>query len=601
MAQRWLGALTLACGLIATTVALASPTDDPARLASVGGRIYGEGMLGKGDALVGTRAGHDPVSGMAAACVNCHRASGMGQVEADILIPPITAPYLFEKHEANRVATMDPRVGKTFNQTHEPYTDASLARALREGINARGQPMSHLMPRYALDDADAAALVTYLHQLSANWSPGVTSARIQLATVITPEVDEARRKVFRDMMQGIVRQKNRSTMVAEKTPNRYHMASAAQMILGIERGWDLQIWELQGAPETWSAQLAQHYREHPVFALVSGLSDTTWQPVQDFCESTRVPCWFPTVPVAGQDRGTYSFYFSGGVGLEARVLASHLAVSAQRPRRVIQVYRDDALGTAAARALRDALKAATPGIALADRSIAADAPAQDALRRLLPTVAAGDTLVLWLREDDIKALDGVGVPAVESYFSGTLAKGEQAPLPASWRAHAHLLYPYQLPDKRRNNLDYFGVWMKLTKTPLIDQPMQSEVFFAMNFLTDMLDEMLDNLYADFLVERAETMLARREATKAEQENRDRVLLGHDGDLVARRGPVTMEESTRVKTIGKNEAFAKSEGTTLYPHLSLGPGQRLASKSAYIVRFAGDSGDEVVAETPLITP
>jgi len=113
--------------------------------------------------------------------------------------------------------------------------------------------------------------------------------------------------------------------------------------------------------------------------------------------------------------------------------------------------------------------------------------------------------------------------------------------------------------------------------------------------------MLDNLYRDYLVERAESMLSRREGIKAEQETRDRVALGREGDLLKRHGPMTMEESTRVSLMTPADASARSEGTTLYAHLSLGPGQRLASKSGYIVRFAAETGTELSAETPLISP
>ncbi len=600
--HRCVAVLGTACGLmLAMGAGAGSPSGLPAGQVALGGRIYTDGVLRSGEMLVGHREGRDPVSGAAAACVNCHRPSGMGQVEADLQMPPIAGSFLFAKREEKRITTMDPRVSKLFNQAHDPYTDATLARAIREGINGAGQAMSPVMPRYALSDDDLTALISYLRQLSANWSPGVTSSRIQLATVITPDVDPARRKVFIDMMQSMVRQKNGSTMIAEQKINRYHMANAAEMVLGTERGWDLQIWELQGAPETWRAQLEQHYREHPVFVLLSGLSDSTWQPVQDFCESERIPSWFPSVPLSGRERGTYAFYFSGGVKLEAGVLAKRLAETSGAPQRVIQVYRDDALGGIAAHTLREALAAAGAGITVADRSIASEAPAKDALNAVLSDLRPGDALVFWLRPDDLKALEGLAPPMADSYFSGTLAKGEQAPLPASWRAHAHLLYPYQLPDMRRNNLDYFHVWLGLRKIPLIDEPMQSEVYFSVTYLTDTLSEVLDNLYRDYLVERAETMLYKRETAKAEQENRDRVMLGHEGDLIRRHGPMTMEESERVKMAGRSEAFVKSEGTTMYPHLSLGPGQRLASKSAYIVRFMGDTGKELRAETPLLIP
>jgi hypothetical protein len=40
---------------------------------------------------------------------------------------------------------------------------------------------------------------------------------------------------------------------------------------------------------------------------------------------------------------------------------------------------------------------------------------------------------------------------------------------------------------------------------------------------------------------------------------------------------------------------------MYPHLSLAPGQRLASKGGYIVRFANDSGDQLVSESDWIVP
>jgi hypothetical protein len=40
---------------------------------------------------------------------------------------------------------------------------------------------------------------------------------------------------------------------------------------------------------------------------------------------------------------------------------------------------------------------------------------------------------------------------------------------------------------------------------------------------------------------------------------------------------------------------------MYPHLSLAPGQRFASKGAYIVRFTDEQGERLVPETAFIVP
>jgi hypothetical protein len=566
---------------------------------ALGASIYLEGRLAAGTPIRGQREGREPVVGAAASCANCHRPSGMGQVEGDLQVPPIAGSFLFAQRGAQGVVTMDPRVSKLFNQAHDPYTDATLARAIRDGVNSQGRPMSVLMPRYALGQTEMGALIAYLRQLSTDWSAGVTRTQIEFATVITPEVEASRRKVFIDMMQTIVRQKNASTVIADTRKNRHHMVSAAELVLGTERNWNLQIWELQGPPQTWREQLEARYRSQPVFALVSGLSDASWQPVQDFCEQQRVPCWFPSVEAAGSAAGAYSLYFSNGVRLESALLAQGLSTQARRPRRLIQLCRDDALGGVAAVSLRDALAAS--GIEVVDRKIGPDAAAADALREALGAAKPDEAMMFWLRPGDLAALDAVEPPPIEVYFSGALARGQESLIPAAWRARSHLVFPYELPSKRRKNLEYFHAWINLRSIPLVDEPMQSEVFFAMNFLTDTLSEMLDNLYRDYLIERTEQMLSRREGSKSEQETRDRIALGREGELLSRRGPMTMDESKRVGILGRADTSARSEGTTIYAHLSLGPGQRLASKSGYIVRFAPGSGNELTPETGLMSP
>lgn len=563
----------------------------------LGRRIYNEGILSSGAKLTGKRLGHDAISGASAACVNCHRRSGLGQVEADILIPPITGNYLYSAIADKPRATMDPRVSKLFNQAHDPYTDETLANAIRNGINSHGQAMGVVMPRYDLADADAHALIVYLKQLSSQWSPGVNETNIRFATVITPDVAPQRRKVFIDMMQTIVRQKNSSTSTAKQGRSRRHMTSAAEMVLGTERKWDLDIWELQGAPETWNAQLTAHYQRQPVFALVSGISNTTWQPVHDFCQNEQLPCWFPSVDVTAKNQSPYSFYFSAGVALESAVLTKYLLRQKVKPKHVVQIYREDAAGRIASLALADGL--AKSGVTLSSHALKSGTDAAVELQQILSNLNPENVVMYWLRPEDIQALADIQPATKNNYFSAQLAKGEGALLPEQWKPHSLMIYPYELPQNRTKNLDYFYAWLNMSKLPLIDEAMQSEVFFAMNFMTDTLSEMLENIHREYLIERAETMLSKREGAKAEQETRDRVALGQAGDLERKHGMMTIDPSARIKIQGADGDAKKSQGTTLYPRLSLGPNQRYASKSAYIVRFG--IGTQIIAVSESIVP
>lgn len=537
----------------------ASGTGD---LVEQGRRIYQEGILGSGKVLEGSRAGNVKLKGVQGACANCHKRSGMGSVEGDILIAPITGNDLFSPDKV-QVTNMDPRSGKKFNQTHPAYTEESLATAISTGMNNSGRKMLALMPHYHFDKQDMAALSAYLKQLSSVWSPGVDAETIHLATVITPEVEADRRKAFLDTLQRSVNQKNGSTLTSLSKRGRHHMTSAAEMVLGTERKWDLHISELQGTPDTWGTQLEEKLKSQPVFALLSGVSNTTWEPVHSFCESNRIPCWFPSVALPVTNDSFYSLYFSRGVNLEADVLANRL-MGTGKPKRVVQIRRNDPVSTEAAKRLDDSL--AKAGIAMEDQVVNEGAAISP---QSLGELTAEDAVVFWLRGNDWAELDKSSPPTVKSlYFSGELAGGQT--IPETWRNSASLIYPYELPEKRQSNLTNFHAWHKMKKLPIVDEHLQAEAFFAVEFLTETLSEMLDNLYRDYLVERAESMLSRSESIKSEQQVRERQMRGKAGALI------------------------QQQSTSIYPRLGLGVGQHFASKGAYLVRY--DKDGKLVAES-----
>jgi hypothetical protein len=253
------------------------------------------------------------------------------------------------------------------------------------------------------------------------------------------------------------------------------------------------------------------------------------------------------------------------------------------------------VGQAASQELMHALDGST--IKVENRPIKGDK-----LSEVLTGIQSGDIVMCWLPGIDIAELDkSLPVSGVSYYFSSQVASHEHLPLSDVWKTNSRLVYLYELPELRELNLSYFHVWMNTHKLPLVDEPMQSEVYFALSFMTDSLAEMLNNIYRDYLVERAETMINKREGVKAAQESRDRMSLGRVEDIVRKHGTMTAEENVRLKLADQVSVNPVTTGTTIYPRLSLGPGQRFASKGGYIVRFSEGKDEKLIAESGWIIP
>ena len=179
------------------------------------------------------------------------------------------------------------------------------------------------------------------------------------------------------------------------------------------------------------------------------------------------------------------------------------------------------------------------------------------------------------------------------------------PLPPALQPALRWVYPYELPRARQANLAYLHTWLKLKNIPLVDEEMQSELFLAMNLMTDVLQDLIDNLYRDYLVERTEDMLGKRESSKAEQENRDRRVLGRLArnavDAESQQASSVMNALDERAAQRRAYGVAESSGTSAYPRLALGPGQHFASKGAYIVRIDPGAPQELIADSDWIVP
>ncbi len=525
-----------------------SPIDPKADLLEAGRRIYEEGMLPSSQPVRAVRLGGTVVEGREAACVLCHQRSGMGLTEGSVPVPPVTGTALFGKLQLATYGRAPRRapgmVFKDFHfKTRAPYTEETLAETLRTAVTPAGHVFAYMMPAYELTDPDMAALIAYLRQLSAQPSPGAAGRERHFATAIVPGVDAARRKAFLDVLQ---------TCFAESFPDPAGTDPGRKL-------WQLHVWQLEGAPDTWQAQLQAHFDRQPVFAMVSGLGADEWAPVERFCESNTVPCLFPNVEVPGSPAGgRYSFYFYRGVLLEADVVANYLAEKREAAglKRVVQVSRGEGSGAKAAAALAAALSGSQ--LAVESRVLEADSKSNPA--KLFANLGAGDALVLWLREADLRRL-AKAVPlspkADVILLSGLLGGQEKAPLPRGWRKALLMTYPYDPPVRWNRRMDFnLRTWLAENEIPRQDERMQGNTLAACNLLREGLLRLRGQFLQDYLVEWTENY------------------------------------PTQMGNAPAPQAF---------PRFSLGPGQRFSSKGAHIVRFTGPDAKRIAPEEEWIVP
>jgi hypothetical protein len=539
----------LLTGLRAALLAglMAAPAGaEPAQEIHSGESMYRDGLLPSGQLVTGRREGNPPVSGAAAACSNCHRRSGLGEIEGTIKIPPIGGPYLFHARAKGREDLDVPYV-ENMRIDRDPYTADTLARAIREGIGVDGKPLNYLMPRYDLSDADVAVLIDYLKGMKPLKARGVAGSVVNFATIVTADADPVQRRAMLAVLDRYFADQNAFALA--QSPNRLR---AESMKSNAKRRWQLHVWELTGSPESWEEQLNRHLEREPVYAVLSGLGGKDWQPIHRFCERAALPCIFPNLdlPVVAE-RDFYSLYFSKGVLLEALLLAQQIAADHKTNPvgRVVQIFRSNDIGADAAASLKGAL--AGSGIRSLGRPLG-DAGGSR-LDDLLRTVRPSDIVVLWLRPADFAPLASLPVRGSGVFASGVMGGLESTPMPAAWRSATRLVYTAELPEKRLIGAEFALGWIRHHRIPMLDPRVQVDTYVACGLTMETLTRMTGSFHADYLIERMEGTLEHQ------------LVSGY------------------------------------YPALALAPNERFASKGGYLVHWASPDGAKVVPDTDWRAP
>jgi hypothetical protein len=517
-----------------------APAGESDTLIAAGGRLYSHGVTASGVAVPVTVQGDLRVRSTDMPCANCHRRSGWGTVEGGVTTPPVVGEVLF-----NPIALGNAQLGirTTGPGTRPAYDDQLLLRALRDGIDPSGRPLSLTMPRYQLGAADAAALSAYLRSLPSTPPPGVTPETVHLATITSSTVDAGKRAALLDVLRAFVTSKNGGTR--NETRRRDHGPWDMKSRYENYRGWELHEWSLQGHPAEWPAQLAAHYARQPVFAVVSGLADGDWTPVHEFCEQTHVPCVFPQTaapPVATIDDGVYSFYFSKGLALEAATLAHHLksGMVAGGQGTLLQVLR---CGGPAESAARQLSRSSRSGHAIRTRCVEPGAPLTAAVWGALLAEAPA-IVVPWLDGADLAAVASLisetrslrRVPQI--FLSSSLLGDDLTTLPRPPGTAVYLIEPFVAAHEFDRHASRSLIWIKRQGIHTRHQRIAVNALFAASIVGDALAVPRTLQSREYFIEQIEHMVARSPLPSA------------------------------------------------YPALSLGPQRRVASLGSFVLRAAG---------------
>lgn len=456
------GARAAALGLLlaaATTLAaaVAPPASDDDRRA--GERLYRDGLRADGSALTARREPGLTVRGREAACIACHRASGMGGAEGSTAVPPVVGAVLRTPGQprgprSGRVAAALQREAAAA-EARPAYTPVLLQRALVHGIGAGGRAMDPLMPRYALDDDEVRQLGAYLDTLTIGTAPGHDGTTLHLATVVTTTTPDADRAASATLL---------ARCLAERSPPPGAPDTPAVP------AWVLHEWTLGPDPHRWADELATWQQRQPVFALVSGITGPAgrgpWQPLQAHCERERMPCLLPhTAAIDDELPSHWTFHFSRGVSQEAAAMAQHLIEQAPPAgwRHVRQlVAPDDEAARIGARHLQQHLTAA--GL-----TVTARAAAGDGVPATLAALGPDDALVLWLPPRTLQAMTQrhAAPPAAAVLVSGELAGIDTPVIAPTWWPALRLTHPWDPAERHLPRLALnAGRWLARHDLPL---------------------------------------------------------------------------------------------------------------------------------------
>jgi len=493
--------MTIAVSVFAAGI----PGYDPAEAVRLGERIYRDGLLPDAKPLLGYVREDVEIDSTMFSCANCHTRSGLGSIEGQVASPPVNGAslynprYLYKDYIKNTISKSR-GVSRSAKPTRPAYTDESLANALVAGVNPDGRELLPIMPRYMLEDRDMKILVNYLKNLSAEFSPGVTSENMRFATIITEDVSPEDRAALTGILDALVTI-NQQTREQRKHPQfskMFRMLDTAYF-----RYITIDRWELKGSSETWRSQLEDYYRKGPVFAILGGISGKSWQPMHDFCEENKIPCLFPVtdLPVIS-DSSWYTQYASKGYYQEGETAARFISrIETEEPKRILQIMTATPEGEALASGFDSAWKESGQGqvetLRLRPGQKISESEVSELLRKSRPR-----TILVWGSPEALPVLETVAEQSPDSdcFLSGRyLGKGLKS-IPENLRNRVYITYPFRMPEDEKRFVGYAELLQLGNHVKNNEKRIGSRTFSMVHVFLEGLKEMRLDFYRDTLLD-----------------------------------------------------------------------------------------------------
>ncbi|NQZ09665.1 MAG: ABC transporter substrate-binding protein [Algicola sp.] len=128
-------------------------------------------------------------------CVNCHKYDGIGVTEggitpADIRWFSLTKPY-----------GITAQTGRPGEKIRPPYNQRNIKKAIAMGINAAGETLNQMMPRYQLNHQDMQDLIAYLTGLGNYQASGISDSQINIG-VILPAANAPKAQAIKQVLNA---------------------------------------------------------------------------------------------------------------------------------------------------------------------------------------------------------------------------------------------------------------------------------------------------------------------------------------------------------------------------------------------------------------